>query len=105
MDLMITQMLVALLPIEIAEQYDLEKLRSISNIALAEIEAYCGRTFNTTDKGIVAVAARIAAIHIARQGTEGLASQSYSGVSESFIDGLPADIMAILDAKRVVKLF
>ena len=36
--------------------------------------------------------------------TEGLAAQSYSGVSESYIDGYPQDIMMILNRKRKMKL-
>jgi hypothetical protein len=37
-------------------------------------------------------------------GSEGLASQGYSGVSESYINDYPADIKAILNRKRRLKV-
>ena len=69
--------------------------------ALAEVEAYCSRT---ADAELELVAQRIALIKLNRLNTEGLASQSYSGVSESYIDGYPADILAILNRKRKIKV-
>jgi hypothetical protein len=36
--------------------------------------------------------------------TEGLAAQSYSGVSETYIDGYPAEILAVLNRKRKIKV-
>lgn len=68
--------------------------------ALAEVEAYCRRV---ADFELEAVAERIAVIKLNRLHTEGLASQSYSGVSENYIDGYPADILAVLNRKRKVK--
>jgi hypothetical protein len=50
------------------------------------------------------VAERIAIIKLNRMNTDGLASQSFSGVSESYIDGYPADILAILNRKRKIKV-
>lgn len=69
--------------------------------ALAEVEAYCNRSL---DAELEMVAERIAIIKLNRLNTEGLSSQSYSGVSESYIDGYPADIMAVLKRKRRVKV-
>ena len=69
--------------------------------ALAEVEAYCNRTL---DYELEMAAQRIAIIKLNRLNTEGLASQSYSGVSESYIDGYPADIMAVLNRKRKIKV-
>ena len=69
--------------------------------ALAEVEAYCGRS---ADYELEMVAVRIAIIKLNRINTEGLASQSYSGVSENYIDGYPADIMAVLNRKRKIKV-
>lgn len=69
--------------------------------ALAEVEAYCNRTL---DYELEVVAQRIAIIKLNRMNTEGLASQSYSGVSENYIDGYPTDIMAILKRKRKLKV-
>lgn len=69
--------------------------------ALAEVEAYCRRT---VDAELEMIVERIAIIKLNRLNNEGLASQSYSGVSESYIDGYPADVLAVLNRKRKVKL-
>lgn len=69
--------------------------------ALAEVEAYCKRN---ADYELEMVAERIAIIKLNRINTEGLSAQSYSGVSESYIDGYPADILAILNRKRKIKV-
>ena len=68
--------------------------------ALTEVEAYCNRE---ADIELDMVADRLAVIKLNRMNTEGLSSQSYSGVSESYIDGYPADILAILNRKRKIK--
>lgn len=69
--------------------------------ALAEVEGYCGRTL---DYELEIVAQKIAIIKLNRLNSEGLASQSYSGVSESYIDGYPAEILAVLNRKRKIKV-
>ena len=69
--------------------------------ALAEVEAYCGRKL---DYELEIIAEKIAIIKLNRMNTEGLASQSYSGVSESYIDGYPAEIQSVLDRKRKIKV-
>lgn len=69
--------------------------------ALAEVEAYCKRS---ADYELEILAERIAIIKLNRINTEGLNSQSFSGVSESYIDGYPADILAILNRKRKIKV-
>lgn len=70
-------------------------------LALAEVEAYCKRA---VDSELEVVVLRIATIKLNRMNTEGLAAQSYSGVSESYIDGYPADIQMILRGKRKIKV-
>jgi hypothetical protein len=70
--------------------------------AIAEVQAYCNR--DTLDIELEIVAQRIALIKLNRMNTEGLASQSMSGVSEQYIDGYPADIKAILNRKRRIKV-
>lgn len=70
--------------------------------ALAEVEAYCNRSL---DYELQIIAQRIALIKLNRLNSEGLANQSYSGVSESYIDGYPADILAVLNRKRRIKVF
>ncbi len=70
-------------------------------MSMAEVEAYCHRQLDTE---LEIVAERIAVIKLNRMNTEGLSSQSYSGVSESYIDGYPADILAVLNRKRKLKV-
>jgi hypothetical protein len=70
-------------------------------IAKAEVEEYCRREL---DEVLELAAMQIAKIKLNRQNTEGLASQSFSGVSESYIDGYPAEIVAILNRKRKIKV-
>ena len=70
-------------------------------LALAEVEAYCKRDI---DYELEIAVLGIAKIKLNRLNTEGLASQSFSGVSESYIDGYPDDIKAVLNRKRKVKV-
>lgn len=69
-------------------------------IASAEVEDYCKRELDTV---LELAAEQIAVIKLNRKNTEGLSGQSYSGVSENYIDGYPAEIQAILNRKRKVK--
>lgn len=68
--------------------------------AVNEIETYCKRNL---DVELAMVAEEIAVIKLNRLGTEGLSNQSYSGVSEGYIDGYPDTIKKILNSKRKVK--
>ena len=70
-------------------------------LALAEVEAYTRRD---ADKVLELMAQKIAIIKLNRMNTEGLASQSFSGVSESYLDGYPAEILAVLNSKRKIKV-
>lgn len=70
-------------------------------LALAEVEGYCNRQVDTELELAVLM---IAKIKLNRMNTEGLAGQSFSGVSENYIDGYPADIQALLDRKRKIKV-
>lgn len=70
-------------------------------MALAEVEEYCKREADTI---LELIAEKIAVIKLNRINTEGLASQSYSGVNESYIDGYPDEIKAVLNRKRKVKV-
>lgn len=69
--------------------------------ALAEVEAYCNRSL---DYELELIAEKIAIIKLNRLNTEGLLSQAYSGVSENYVDGYPADILAVLNRKRKIKV-
>lgn len=69
-------------------------------LALNEVEVYCRRS---ADDELKLLAQMIAVIKLNRLGTEGLGAQTYSGVSESYIDGYPAEIKAALNRKRKIK--
>lgn len=86
---------------EAANNYSDEVIALCLKWALAEVEAYTGRTADTE---LEIIAQKIAVIKLNRMNTEGLASQAYSGVSESYIDGYPADITATLNRKRKIKV-
>lgn len=83
-----------------ADNYSDAQINLTYRMALTEVEAYCRRV---ADAELELIAERIAVLKLNRMNTEGLASQSYSGVSESYIDGYPADILAVLNRKRKVK--
>ena len=69
--------------------------------AFAEVEGYCKRKL---DYELEIIAQRIAVIKLNRTNTEGLSLQSFSGVSEHYLDGYPADIQAVLNRKRKIKV-
>ena len=69
--------------------------------AIAEIEDYCNRELDIT---LEIIAQRITVLKLNRINTEGLASQSYSGISESYINDYPEDIKAVLNKKRKIKV-
>lgn len=70
-------------------------------LALKEVEAYCRRPVDTE---LELVAYEITIIKLNRMNTEGLSAQSFSGVSESYIDGYPAHIQTVLNRKRKLKV-
>ena len=71
------------------------------SIATSEVETYCRRTL---DAELQAAVVQIAIIKLNRIGTEGAAALSFSGVSETYIDGYPANIQALLNRKRKLKV-
>jgi hypothetical protein len=86
---------------EAANNYSDEVIALCLKWALAEVEAYTGRA---ADMELEIIAQKIAIIKLNRTNTEGLASQAYSGVSESYIDGYPAEVLAALNRKRKIKV-
>lgn len=84
-----------------ASNYTDAQISLAYKMALAEVEDYCNREADTT---LELIAEKVAIIKLNRMNTEGLASQSYSGVSESYVDGYPADIKAVLNRKRKIKV-
>ncbi len=83
-----------------ASNYTEAQIALAYKIAVSEVEAYCNRELDTA---LELAAENIAVVKLNRMNTEGLASQAYSGVSESYIDGYPANIMAVLNRKRKIK--
>lgn len=83
-----------------ASNYTDEQITLAFDMAKSEVETYCRRSLDTE---LEYCAMKIAVIKLQRMGTEGISTQSFSGVSESFIDGYPADVLAILNRKRKVK--
>ena len=82
-----------------AGSYTDEQISLCYEMAKAEVEAYTRRTL---DRELDYCSQKIAVIKLNRTHTEGLQTQSFSGISESYIDGYPADIRAILNRKRKV---
>ena len=69
--------------------------------AKSEVSSYCNREL---DEELEYCVEKIVVIKLNRINTEGLTSQNYSGTSESYIDGYPADILAVLNRKRKIKV-
>lgn len=84
-----------------ADNYTDAQINLCYKLALAEVEDYCNREADTT---LELIAEKIAIIKLNRINTEGLAAQAYSGVSETYVDGYPAEILAILNRKRKIKV-
>lgn len=84
-----------------AENFSDSLIALVAKQSLAEVEAYCNRE---ADIELEMIAIRIAILKLNRINTEGLDSQSYSGISENYINGYPADILAILNRKRKIKV-
>lgn len=86
---------------ETANNYTEAQMRLYLRLAIAEVEEYCKRDL---DLSLELIALQIAKIKLNRIDTEGLASQGFSGVSESYIDGYPDEIQKVLNRKRKLKV-
>jgi len=84
-----------------AANYSDAQISLAYKLAITEVEEYCNRDI---DASLELVAEQIAVIKLNRMGTEGLTSQSFSGVSENYIDGYPAEVQAVLNRKRKIKV-
>ena len=69
--------------------------------AVVEVIDYCNlKEYNTNlDSTVVKMATQ----NYNKISNQGIASQSYSGVSETYVDGYSADVMAQLNKNRRVK--
>lgn len=86
---------------ERAGNYTEAQLGLALKLAIGEVEEYCKRDM---DYAMELAALQIAKIKLNRMDTEGLASQSFSGVSETYIDGYPQEIQNLLNRKRKLKV-
>lgn len=84
-----------------ASNYTDAQISLCLKMAMSEVESYCNREM---DAELEMIAERITVIKLNRTNTEGLASQSFSGISESYVNGYPEDIMAVLRRKRKIKV-
>lgn len=88
---------------EAADNYTEAQISLAYKLALAEVENYCNREVGA-DVSLKYIVEQIAVIKLNRTNTEGLASQAYSGISEAYINGYPAEILAALNRKRKLKV-
>ena len=84
-----------------ADNYTEAQIGLALKMALAEVEAYTQRNI---DYELEICAFQIAKIKLNRLNNEGLAAQSFSGVSESYVDGYPKEIEEVLKRKRKIKV-
>ena len=84
-----------------ANNFTDEQISLCLKMSLAEVEDYCNRE---ADAVLELIAQKITIIKLNRLNTEGLASQGFSGISETYIDGYPQDIQLILNRKRKIKV-
>lgn len=87
---------------ERASNYTDEYLSLVLDEAEAEAVAYCRR--DDVPDGLAVAVVRMALVTVNRTGAEGLAAQGYSGTSETYVDGYPAEIMDILRRYRRMKV-
>lgn len=69
--------------------------------AQSEFKDNCNR--DDVPTAAVGVITEMVLVKYSKLGAEGLASQSFSGISDSFIDGYPANIIKALNRYRKVK--
>lgn len=68
--------------------------------SVAEIKCYCNREL---DFDMELAAERLTVIKLNRLGTEGVTAESFSGVSNTYLEGWPQDIIDALNRKRKIK--
>lgn len=83
---------------ERASGYTDDYLTLLLEEAEAEAMAYTRR--DDMPDGLLSIVPRMAMVKINRSGSEGMTSQSFSGVSEGYLDGYPAEVQNILRRYR-----
>ena len=87
---------------ERASNYSDEYLSLLLEESTQEAKGYCRRDDIPDPLGSAVV--NMALVKLNRYGAEGVASQGFSGVSESYLDGYPEEIRSVLrrDRKLVI---
>lgn len=83
---------------ERASNYSDEYLSLLLEESTQEAKGYCRRDDIPDPLGSAVV--NMALVKLNRTGAEGVASQGFSGVSESYLDGYPEEIQSILRRYR-----
>lgn len=84
---------------EAATNYSDAQILLCYDIACAEIEDYCNTEMDAT---LEFIAASIAVIKLNMLGSEGSTSESFSGVTQSYINDYPENIKSVLNRKRMI---
>lgn len=69
--------------------------------AIAEVTDYCN--LKIYDSKFDSTVVKMVSQNYNKVSTQGISSQSFSGVSESFVDGYSADVMTMLNKSRRVR--
>ena len=83
---------------ERASNYSDEYLSLLLEESTQEAKGYCRRDDIPDPLGSAVVNMALVKLH--RTGAEGVASQGFSGVSESYLDGYPEEIRSVLRRYR-----
>ena len=83
---------------ERASNYSDEYLSLLLEESTQEAKGYCRRDDIPDPLGSAVV--NMALVKLNRAGAEGVASQGFSGVSESYLDGYPEEIRSVLRRYR-----
>lgn len=65
-----------------------------------DIKAYTKRNTHTIENNLKTQVINLATVYYNQRGAEGLQSQSYSGVSEHYVEGIPQNIRNVLNSYR-----
>lgn len=84
------------------ENYTDAQIAMAYKLACMEVKAICNRQL---DEELEYCAEQIAVIKLNKLGSEGLASESYSGVSQSYLTEYPKEITSVLQRKRRISCY
>lgn len=84
-----------------ADNFSDEQISLYFKMACEEVEDYCNRELDTVLEN---TAKKITVFNLNRINSEGVLSESYSGYSQSFKDGYPAEITRVLNKKRRIRV-